>query len=87
LEIGTLQRDTVSPPVMGDEPGIRGLRAAFGILLESAAAGLTEAGLLQGFPYRAEPDIRNALSFSASHLQRREVKLAIGKSPAATASA
>ena len=71
-----LRRITVDPAIMGGKPCVRGMRVTVGMIVESIAAGRSIADLLADFPYLEEEDIREAMSYSASLAQGRDVRLA-----------
>ena len=61
---------------MGGKPCVRGMRVTVGMIIESLAAGRTNAELLADFPYLEEQDIRECLAFAALLTQGRDVPLA-----------
>jgi len=69
-------RITMNPEVMGGKPCIRGMRVTVGMIIEAMAAGRTIEQLLADFPYIEEPDIREALAFTARLAQGHEIRLA-----------
>ena len=62
---------TIEPGKRGGKPCIRGLRLTVYDVLESLAAGMSEAEILNDFPDLTREDIRACLAFAAD----RERKL------------
>jgi uncharacterized protein (DUF433 family) len=61
------QRIKIDPEMMGGKPCIRGMRVTVGMIVEALSVGRTIEQLVAEFPYVERPDIREALSFTASH--------------------
>jgi uncharacterized protein (DUF433 family) len=59
-------RITVNPNQCGGRPCIRGMRIRVKDILELLAAGVSEAEILDDYPYLEPEDIRAALSFAAT---------------------
>jgi uncharacterized protein (DUF433 family) len=70
-----LTRITVDPQVMGGKPCIRGMRVTVGTLVGLLAAGRTEDGILQAYPYLELEDLRQALAYAAWRAEEVEVPL------------
>jgi uncharacterized protein (DUF433 family) len=60
-----LDRITVEPGKCGGRPCIRGLRIRVTDVLGMLAEGVSEAEILQDFPYLEPDDIRAALAYAA----------------------
>jgi uncharacterized protein (DUF433 family) len=60
-----LQRITINPNQCGGRPCIRGMRMRVKDVLELLAAGVSEAEILNDYPYLEPDDIRAALAFAA----------------------
>ena len=60
-----LDRITTSPNQCRGRPCIRGLRIRVKDVLEMLAAGVSEAEILQDYPYLEAEDIRAALAYAA----------------------
>lgn len=58
-------RITVEPGKRGGRPCVRGMRITVGDVLSYLAAGMTEAEVLDDFPYLTAEDIRACLAFAA----------------------
>lgn len=56
---------TVEPGKRGGRPCIRGMRITVGDVLSYLAAGMSEAAILDDFPYLTLDDIRACLAFAA----------------------
>ena len=56
---------TVEPGKRGGRPCIRGMRITVGDVLSYLAAGMSEAEILDDFPYLTRDDIRACLAFAA----------------------
>ena len=70
-------RITHDPNVMGGKPCIRGLRVTVGTVVGLVAAGRSHEEILRLYPYLAEDDIREALTYAAWRVEEREVPLAV----------
>ena len=73
----TLTRITHDPNLMGGKPCIRGLRVTVGTLVGLVAAGHSNGEILRLYPYLADEDIREALSYAAWRVEELEVPLAV----------
>ena len=58
-------RITVEPGKRGGRPCVRGMRITVGDVLSYLAAGMTQAEILDDFPYLTAEDIRACLAFAA----------------------
>jgi uncharacterized protein (DUF433 family) len=56
---------TMEPGKRGGRPCIRGMRMTVGDVLSYLAAGMSEADILDDFPYLTLEDIRACLAFAA----------------------
>lgn len=56
---------TIEPGKRGGKPCIRGMRITVYDVLEYLASGMSQAEILQEFPYLTEDDIRACLAFAA----------------------
>ncbi len=63
-------RITVEPGTMGGKPCIRGLRFTVYDLVSYLASGMTEAQILEEFPYLEYDDFRPVYEFFASMPER-----------------
>jgi uncharacterized protein (DUF433 family) len=62
-----LDRITLEPDKRGGKPCIRGMRITVYDVLEYLASGMTEAEILEDFPYLEPEDIRASLGFAEAH--------------------
>ena len=74
--MSALTRITLDPNIMGGKPCIRGLRVTVGTIVGLVATGHSHAEILRLYPYLAEDDIREALSYAAWRVEELEVPLA-----------
>lgn len=74
--MGTLDRITFDPNVMGGKPCIRGLRVTVGTVVGLIAAGKSFSEILKAYPYLEEEDLREALSYAAWRVEEIELPLA-----------
>jgi uncharacterized protein (DUF433 family) len=63
-------RITIEPDKRGGKPCIRGLRITVYDILGYLASGMSEAEILDDFPYLEAEDIRASLAFAAD-IERR----------------
>lgn len=61
-----MERITFNPQQCGGRPCIRGMRIRVKDVLDLLAAGLSEAEILEDYPYLEPDDIRACLSFAAA---------------------
>ncbi|MGC2657639.1 MAG: DUF433 domain-containing protein [Bryobacteraceae bacterium] len=61
---------TMEPGKMGGKPCIRGLRITVYDVLDYLASGMSEAGILAGFPDLTHDDLRACLAFAADRERR-----------------
>ena len=59
------ERITMNSAVRGGEPCIRGMRITVRDVLEYLASGMTEAEILEDFPYLERQDISAVIAFAA----------------------
>ena len=64
------ERITIEPDKRGGKPCIRGMRITVYDVLDYLASGMTEAEILEDFPYLEAEDIRASLAFAAD-IQRK----------------
>ncbi len=62
-----MDRITILPNVRGGRPTIRGMRITVAEMLEMLGAGMSEADILEAFPYLEADDIKAALAYAAKH--------------------
>lgn len=62
-----MERITILPNVRGGRPTIRGMRITVAEMLEMLGAGMSEADILEAFPYLEADDIKAALAYAAKH--------------------
>lgn len=62
------ERITFNPNQCGGRPCIRGMRIRVQDVLEMLAAGVSEAEILQDFPYLQGEDIRACLEYAAQEV-------------------
>ncbi len=62
-----MERITTLPNVRAGRPTIRGMRITVAEVLEMLGSGMTEADVLEAFPYLEADDIRAALAYAARH--------------------
>ena len=72
-----LARITHDPNIMGGKPCIRGLRVTVGTIVGLVAAGRSHEEILRLYPYLADDDIREALSYAAWRVEELEVPLTV----------
>jgi uncharacterized protein (DUF433 family) len=70
--LGSLDRITFDPAVMGGRACIRGLRVTVATIVDQMAEGASIEDILADYPYLEGEDIRQALSYAA-RLARDEV--------------
>jgi uncharacterized protein (DUF433 family) len=74
--MGSFDRITQQPEVMGGKACVRGMRVTVGMIVGQIAAGQTIAQLLADYPYLQHEDITQALRYAAWRAEEREVLLA-----------
>lgn len=70
-----LDRITFNPEVMGGKPCIRGMRVTVGMVVGLVAAGVSNAEILEAYPYLEAEDIQQALEYAAWRAQEFELPL------------
>jgi uncharacterized protein (DUF433 family) len=60
-----LDRITFDPNTMGGEACIRGMRVTVALIVNLVANGMTEADIINAYPYLEPEDIRQALKYAA----------------------
>lgn len=73
--MGTLDRITFDPGVMGGKPCIRGMRLTVGMVVGLIASGHTKDEILELYPYLEAEDINEALAYAAWRVEEIEVPL------------
>ena len=71
----TLDRITVDSNKMNGQPCIRGMRLTVRRVLEALAVYPNRSDLFREYPELEEEDIRQALAYSATHLEDRVISL------------
>lgn len=74
--MGTLNRITRNPAVMGGKACIRGMRVTVGMIVGQIGAGHTVDEILASYPYLVQEDIQQALRYAAWLAEEREIVLA-----------
>jgi len=70
------ERITFDPEQCGGRPCIRGMRIRVKDVLEMLSAGVSEAEILEDFPYLEADDIRACLAFAAEQTDHVIIKAA-----------
>ncbi|MCK4505383.1 MAG: DUF433 domain-containing protein [Candidatus Aegiribacteria sp.] len=73
--MGTLDRITFDPEVMGGKPCIRGMRLTVGTVVGLIASGHTKDEILELYPYMEAEDINEALTYAAWRVEEIEVPI------------
>ncbi len=73
--MGTLDRITIDPAVMGGKACIRGMRVTVGMVVGLLASGCSPDEILEAYPYLEREDINQCLAYAAWRLEEREVLL------------
>ena len=68
METELLKRITIVPGLMGGKPTIRGMRFKVSDVLDYLASGMSEAEILEDFPYLEKEDITACLQYAAKKL-------------------
>ncbi len=68
MEQELLKRITIIPGLMGGKPTIRGMRFKVSDLLGYLSVGMSEAEILEDFPYIEKEDINACLAYAAKKL-------------------
>ncbi len=68
MEKELLKRITIIPGLMGGRPTIRGMRFKVSDVLGYLSAGMTEAEILEDFPYLEKADIKACLEYASKKL-------------------
>jgi len=71
-----LDRITFDPEQCGGRPCVRGMRIRVKDVLEMLAAGVSEAQILEDFPYLEAEDIRACLEFAAAEMDHAILRVA-----------
>jgi uncharacterized protein (DUF433 family) len=75
--MGTLDRITQQPGVMGGKACIRGMRVTVSMLVAQIGAGRSIEDLLVDYPYLEREDILQALRYAAWLAEEREIVLTV----------
>ncbi|MDN5937022.1 MAG: DUF433 domain-containing protein [Nitrosospira sp.] len=73
--MGSLNRITQQPGVMGGKACIRGMRVTVGMVVGQIGAGHSVDEILADYPYLEREDIMQALRYAAWRAEEREVML------------
>ena len=68
METELLKRITIIPGLMGGKPTIRGMRFKVSDVLDYLSSGMSEAEILNDFPYLEKEDIKACLQYAAKKL-------------------
>ena len=68
METALLKRITIIPGLMGGKPTIRGMRFKVSDVLDYLSSGMSEAEILEDFPYLEKEDIKACLQYAAKKL-------------------
>jgi uncharacterized protein (DUF433 family) len=68
MEKELLKRITIIPGLMGGRPTIRGMRFKVSDVLGYLSTGMTEAEILEDFPYLEKEDITACLEYASRKL-------------------
>lgn len=71
-----MERITVDPAQCGGKPCIRGMRIRVKDVLETLGSGMSEANILEEFPYLETDDIRAAQLYAARLTDHPVLRLA-----------
>ncbi len=71
-----LSRITFNPKQCGGKPCIRGMRIRVKDVLDTLAGGMTEAQILEDFPYLEREDIQASCEYAAQYVNHAVVTLA-----------
>ena len=74
--MGTLDRITQQPGVMGGKACIRGMRVTVGMVVSQIGSGRSVDEVLCDYTYLEKEDILQALRYAAWRAEEREVVLA-----------
>jgi uncharacterized protein (DUF433 family) len=67
---------TLIPGVCGGQPIIRGIRIRVSDVLDMLASGMSEAAILEAFPYLESEDIKACLAYAARNFDHPVVTAA-----------
>lgn len=73
--MGTLDRITFDPAVMGGKACIRGMRVTASMIVNLIAAGRSVDEVLAAYPYLEREDIAQALRYAAWRAEERDLAL------------
>ncbi len=73
--MGTLDRITFNPAVMGGRPCIRGMRVTVGMIVGYVAEGRSVQEILGLFPYLESADVSQAIAYAAWRSDEIEIPL------------
>ena len=74
--MGSLDRITQQPNVMGGKACIRGMRVTVSMIVGQVGAGQGIDDILADYPYLEREDVLQALRYAAWRAEEREVTLA-----------
>ena len=73
-----LRRISIDPNICFGKPCIRGTRIWVSLIIETLAAGASEAEILENYPSLAPEDIKAALAYAAEVTRERVIPAAVG---------
>lgn len=73
--MGSLDRITFDPGIMGGKPCIRGLRITVGMIVGLIASGHSHNKILGLYPYVEKEDIDQALSYAAWRAEEIDIPI------------
>lgn len=65
-----LERISIDPEICGGKPCIRGTRVWVSLILDFLADGMTEAEVLEDYPYLTHEDILAAIAYAAEAIRK-----------------
>lgn len=73
--MGSFDRVTQQPEVMGGRACLRGMRVTVGMIVGQIGAGRSIDDILTDYPYLEHEDVMQALRYAAWRTEEREVML------------
>lgn len=73
--MGSLDRITQQPEVMGGKACLRGMRVTVGMIVGQIGAGRSVDDILTDYPYLEHEDVMQALRYAAWRTEEREIML------------
>ena len=65
-----LDRISIDPEICGGKPCIRGTRVWVSLILDFLADGMTEAEVIEDYPYLTHEDILAAIAYAAEAIRK-----------------